>query len=102
LFIRTPQRNRPVSGGYDALVQLRNFLVMFWAGAVILPAQTPIETDTSIRALDQWSSVESGGALVASDNRSLRIPAPSDINTRPVHGEGWTLQLAPGWTISKI
>ena len=45
--------------------------------------------------------VESGGALVASDNRSLRVPAPSDINAHPVVGDGWTLQLAPGWTIRK-
>lgn len=43
--------------------------------------------------------VESGGALLAPDNRSLRLPAPSDINTRPVRGDGWTLQLVPGWTI---
>lgn len=43
--------------------------------------------------------VESGGALVAPDNRSLRVQATSDIAARPVHGEGWTLQLAPGWTI---
>jgi hypothetical protein len=43
--------------------------------------------------------VESGGVLVAPDNRSLRLPAPSDIEARPVRGEGWTLQLASGWTI---
>ena len=45
--------------------------------------------------------VESGGALVAPNNRSLRVPAPSDVNARPVAGDGWTLQLAPGWTIRK-
>ena len=45
--------------------------------------------------------VESDGALVAPDNRSLRVPAPSDINARPVRGNGWTLQLAPGWTLRK-
>ncbi len=43
--------------------------------------------------------VESGGALVAPDNRSLRVPAPSNIETRPIHGAGWTLEIAPGWTI---
>jgi hypothetical protein len=43
--------------------------------------------------------VESGGVLVAADNRSLRLPAPSDIEARPVHGPGWILQLAPGWAI---
>jgi hypothetical protein len=43
--------------------------------------------------------VESGGALVAPDNRSLRAPAPADPNARPVRGAGWILQIAPGWTI---
>jgi len=44
--------------------------------------------------------VESGGgALVAPDNRSVRVSAPADPNARPVRGEGWTLELAPGWTI---
>lgn len=43
--------------------------------------------------------VESGGALVSPDNRSLRLPAPTDPDARPVHGPGWILQIAPGWTI---
>lgn len=43
--------------------------------------------------------VESGGALVSADNRSLRIPAPVDREARPLRGPGWVLQLAPGWTI---
>ncbi len=43
--------------------------------------------------------VESGGALVAPDNRSVRVPAPIDENARPVRGAGWVLDLAPGWTI---
>ena len=45
--------------------------------------------------------VQSGGALVAPDNRSLRVPAPSDVDARPVRGPGWILQLAPGWTIQR-
>jgi hypothetical protein len=43
--------------------------------------------------------VESGGALVAPDNRSVRVPAPADASARPVHGDGWTLDIAPGWTV---
>jgi hypothetical protein len=45
--------------------------------------------------------VESGGALLAPDNRSLRVPAPSDIEARPVHGDDWILRLSPGWTIRR-
>lgn len=43
--------------------------------------------------------VEGGGAVVAPDNRSLVVAAPADPNARPLRGEGWTLQLAPGWTV---
>jgi hypothetical protein len=43
--------------------------------------------------------VESGGALVAPDNRSLRLQAPSNIEARPLRGPGWILELAPRWTI---
>jgi hypothetical protein len=43
--------------------------------------------------------VDSGGALVSTDNRALRIPAPADIEARPIRGSGWVLQLAPSWTI---
>jgi len=43
--------------------------------------------------------VDSGGALVAPDNRSLRVPAPADPDARPIRGAGWVLQLEPGWTI---
>jgi hypothetical protein len=43
--------------------------------------------------------VESEGALLAPDNRSVRVPAPVDPAARPVHGPGWVLQFEPGWTI---
>lgn len=43
--------------------------------------------------------VEFGGALVAPDNMSVRVPGPLDPDARPVHGAGWTLRLEPGWTI---
>jgi hypothetical protein len=43
--------------------------------------------------------VESGGALVAPDNRSLRVPAPLDPDARPIRGAGWVLRIAPAWKI---
>lgn len=49
----------------------------------------------------EWGSLDvtAGGALVASDYRTLRVPAPADTAGRTIHGEGWTLELAPGWSI---
>jgi hypothetical protein len=43
--------------------------------------------------------VQSGGALLAPDNRSVRVPAPTNPDARPVRGDGWVLQIEPGWTI---
>jgi hypothetical protein len=43
--------------------------------------------------------VESDGALLAPDNRSLRVAAPIDPDARPIRGTGWVLQIAPGWKI---
>lgn len=43
--------------------------------------------------------VESGGALLAPDNRSLRVEAPADSDARPLRGNGWVLELQPGWTV---
>jgi hypothetical protein len=39
------------------------------------------------------------GALVSSDWKTLVVPAPRQRDVRPLAGDGWTLSLAPGWTI---
>ena len=53
----------------------------------------------TFRAIWGRLQVESGGALVAPDNQSLVVQAPIDPDARPVRGEGWVLQIEPGWTI---
>ena len=59
------KRDRPGASGYDALVPLRTALLMLWAGAATILAQTPLETGSTIRALDQWSSIcKSDGLLL--------------------------------------
>jgi len=50
----------------------------------------------------EWGSMEvtGGGALVAGDFRSVRVPVPADTAAHPLRGEGWTLELAPGWHLA--
>ncbi len=48
--------------------------------------------------------VDSGGALVAPDNRSVRVPVPSSFHPSGspgavVQGNGWNLHLSNGWKI---
>jgi hypothetical protein len=48
-----------------------------------------------------WGSLTvEDGSLVSPDNRSVRVSAPTDAAARPATGPGWTLELAPGWTIA--
>ena len=44
-------------------------------------------------------TVDSLGALVSTDFRLLRIPAPQDATGSTVRGPGWTLELKDGWTL---
>ena len=48
--------------------------------------------------------VESGGALSHLEPNGtptdIVVPAPADPLARPVTGAGWTLELAPGWTLA--
>jgi len=44
-------------------------------------------------------TVDSLGALVASDFSSIRVAAPADTAARPLTGPGWKLKLKPGWIV---
>ncbi len=57
-----------------------------------------------LRLSDAWGilTVEGGGALVVRDGSmptSARVSAPADPAARPLHGDGWTLELADGWKL---
>jgi len=57
----------------------------------------------TIRVSDAWGIFEaSNGALLSREKgRAARIqaPAPSDLNARPLKGDGWTLELNAGWKL---
>jgi len=53
----------------------------------------------SIRANDTWGSLEAKTALMATDGSKLVVPAPPNTEGDVLHGDGWTLTLAPGWVV---
>lgn len=55
----------------------------------------------TIRIADVWGIVEvtGKGALMAPTWNALRVSAPTDPASRPVKGDGWTLQLSDGWEL---
>jgi hypothetical protein len=56
----------------------------------------------SIQVIDAWGSIEvDGGALMASDWNQLTVAAPEgEVKDGKLHGQGWTLKLAPGWRLA--
>jgi hypothetical protein len=54
----------------------------------------------TLRIVDRWGvlDVTAGGGLVR-DWAEAIVPAPTDANGTRIGGEGWTLDLAEGWTV---
>ncbi|MEO5717199.1 MAG: hypothetical protein ABIR29_01350, partial [Chthoniobacterales bacterium] len=55
----------------------------------------------NIRIVDTWGvlTVSSGGALLSSDFAQITLSRPKDITPPEIRGDGWTLELKPGWSI---
>lgn len=54
----------------------------------------------NLRITDDWGILEvEGGALMKSDWSAVIVTAPAKPTGSPVQGEGWTLQLKPGWKL---
>ena len=53
-----------------------------------------------IRISDVWGILEaSKGALVKGEWGSIVITAPTATTGSPIKGDGWTLELKPGWKL---
>ena len=86
--LRFPER-RDLSRSFDP-----NELVPFGAQGTYYPTGT-FRSD--------WGKLTvTEGAVLASNNMSVRVAAPNDPDARPLTGPGWTLELAPGWTIRPV
>ena len=52
----------------------------------------------TMRLTDLWGTLDVGnGALLARNMMKVILSAPPDTSVRPVVGDGWVLQLKPGW-----
>jgi hypothetical protein len=59
----------------------------------------------SAKVTDEWGvlQVQSGGVLMkrpAADFTGVVLPAPASPSGEKLNGEGWTLQLNPGWKLA--
>ncbi len=68
-------------------------------GAAVIPGVGTVFFN-AFRASGPWGTLEAEkGALVASNGRSRRVPAPVRRDEVTLTGDGWTFKLAPGWVI---
>jgi hypothetical protein len=60
--------------------------------------------DGEVQATDAWGVLQSSdGFLVVRHNGPIvrvQVPAPAEVNTRPLKGDGWTLVLQKGWVLA--
>lgn len=54
-----------------------------------------------IRIVDAWGILTATkGALIKSDFSKIYVSAPSNLSVSPIQGDGWTLELNAGWTVT--
>lgn len=56
----------------------------------------------TFHAIARWGTldVKAGGVLVAPDFSRAALPVPMAIKGAHLEGEGWTIDLAPGWSVA--
>ena len=68
-------------------------------GAVVIPDVGTIWFG-AYRVTGPWGKLEAAkGVLVSTDGRTRRLPAPVRSDGTTWSGDGWTLEVAPGWAV---
>ena len=53
----------------------------------------------TFRTTGEWGSLVAEPVLMSQDRSRLTVPAPKSTAGTTITGEGWTLEIAPGWVI---
>ncbi len=81
----------PLSSGVNYTYDPNNVVALDEVGTVY----------PKLRVSDGWGVIEvSNGALMIRENgavKFLRVPVPANKDARPLEGDGWKLELKPGW-----
>jgi len=51
------------------------------------------------RLTAEWGRLEADKILVSDDGETLVVPAPAELEGTELTGDGWTVELAPGWAV---
>lgn len=89
-------RRRFIEGPVLVLPRGRN-------ASFITTGVTPIPDAGTIypvfRVTGEWGSIEAEQVLMSPDGATLTVPGPAQLEGRTILGDGWTITLAPGWTV---
>jgi hypothetical protein len=82
-------------------IPLRSMRMSFDPGSLV-PLGEGGTVYPNIRVVDVWGvlTVTRGGALMNKTFSGINVPAPADASVRPLSGDGWTLELNDGWSLS--
>jgi len=89
-------RHRFVEGPVLVLPWARNWS---FQGNQVTPLGDEGTVYPVVRATDDWGSLEAAQVLVATDQSKLVVPAPGKAKGTRLEGDGWTLEIAPGWVV---
>ncbi len=67
------------------------------AGMTPLPGEGTIFP--TYRTTGEWGTLAGAQVLVSTDRDRLTVPAPASTEGTSLKGDGWTLELAAGWTV---
>ncbi len=103
LAVEQQLRAKLIEGPTLSLPVLSAFSYSFDPNAAI-PLEGAGTAYHNVRVTDEWGvlTVDGGGALLLRNERGITgvvVPAPSDA-ANPTKGNGWTLVLNEGWSIS--
>ena len=96
-------RKRFVEGPVLALPVDGQFNYSFNPHAVLALDADSTLYEGEVQVSDAWGVLRSSeGFLVVRRNGSIvrvQVPAPTEVNSRPLKGDGWVLTLEKGWLI---
>jgi hypothetical protein len=67
------------------------------AGLTPIPGAGTVFPNVRVSAV--WGTLQADRALRPDDRSNITVPAPASVEGTTLHGEGWTLQIAPGWLV---
>ena len=95
--VRLAELRRVFVDGPVLVVPRANNASFTTTGMTPLPGAGTVYPGYRVKA--EWGSLEASRLLMSEDQATLTLPAPVNVKGPVVTGDGWTLTLAPGWTL---